>query len=314
MFKSNSFAAFIITYERPAILNQTIETILSQTLPPSKILIVDNSISFDTHEIIQGLDSPLIIYHRVGYNAGPAGAAQIGLLTLANEGYDWIYWGDDNDPPKFSDCFERLLTGNIQQTPRLGAVGATGSYLNPYKGVLTKVKDSQINTEEFVLVDTIAGGMCLLVSGKAIREGVNTDEKLFFAFEELDLALSLKKNGFVLAIESDLARRYRKSARYPDRAGKDIRTLFIEDDVKLARVYYSLRNFIIIMLKHRYYFGVMAVLSRKLAKIIVNLLLKPNRASLNYFTIHVAAIKDALIKRMGYTFDLKTSVRIKSRS
>src|SRR5690349_18373259 len=90
------FAGFIMTYERPGIILDTIGRVLAQTRPPEKLLIVDNSESSETKKLIEHLNDNRIQYFAVGYNAGPAGAAKIGLQKLAEGGFDWIYWGDDD--------------------------------------------------------------------------------------------------------------------------------------------------------------------------------------------------------------------------
>ncbi|TAE20248.1 MAG: glycosyltransferase, partial [Bacteroidetes bacterium] len=96
--QSKYLAGFIITYNRVNILPDTVEKILAQSFPPEKLLIVDNSEGTETEEWVKTVPHLPLHYYRVGYNSGPAGGAAIGLQKLAEEGYEWIYWGDDNDP------------------------------------------------------------------------------------------------------------------------------------------------------------------------------------------------------------------------
>ncbi|WP_026838111.1 glycosyltransferase [Gillisia sp. JM1] len=98
-------------YECSEIILNTINKLQSQTFPPEVILIVDNSNSNLTKEVIQGQGFQDVIYHQVGYNSGPAGAAYYGLKELTRLGYDWIYWGDDDNPPRDRHEFEDLFTG-----------------------------------------------------------------------------------------------------------------------------------------------------------------------------------------------------------
>ena len=46
-----SLAAFIITFNRPLILKDTLQQIMEQTRPPDLILVVDNDRSSETEEI-----------------------------------------------------------------------------------------------------------------------------------------------------------------------------------------------------------------------------------------------------------------------
>src|SRR5690606_14963173 len=100
------FGAFIMTFERPEIILTTIRNLRSQTFPPEYILIIDNSASFDTQEVLKRLLSPYLEYHRIGYNSGPAGAAKVGLSKVSEKGFHWIYWGDDDNPPTNPQVFE----------------------------------------------------------------------------------------------------------------------------------------------------------------------------------------------------------------
>lgn len=75
------FAGFIITYNRPKVLHETILKIFSQSYPPGKIWIIDNSEDFNTQALIDQINDDRLIYYRVGFNSGPAGAAEIGLRS-----------------------------------------------------------------------------------------------------------------------------------------------------------------------------------------------------------------------------------------
>src|SRR5690606_13614927 len=105
-----TFAAFIMTYERPEILLKTIGKLEQQILPPSYILIIDNSDSNETEIALQPIiGQEKIGYFKVGYNSGPAGAAKIGLKKLMRLGYQWIFWGDDDNPPRDNQVFLNMF-------------------------------------------------------------------------------------------------------------------------------------------------------------------------------------------------------------
>lgn len=178
------FAAFIMTYERPRVVLDTIEKLQSQTFPPSKILVVDNSESTDTETAIAALNHETVEYHGVGYNSGPAGAAKIGLEKLTAEGFDWIFWGDDDDPPLFEDACERLFeTIKNNSDLKIGVVAAVGHYFNRRTGVIERVKDEELNGEGALSVQSAGGGQTMIVNSAVVKEGVLPDENLFFGFE-----------------------------------------------------------------------------------------------------------------------------------
>ena len=191
--QNNFFSAFIITYERDEILLDTIAKIFIQTLPPEKILIVDNSESLTTQDLIKQLNNPRIEYSRVGYNSGPAGGANHGLKILSEQGYEWIYWGDDDDPPNQIDIFEKLLQ-LADAVEKCAVVGSVGHKFNFCSGKIERIEDKFLASTGVLEVDHIGGGMNKIINGKIIRDhAILPDKDFFFGFEDLDLDIKIKK-------------------------------------------------------------------------------------------------------------------------
>ena len=70
------FGGFIITYNRPELLIQTINSVFQQTFPPELLWIIDNSDNVDTEFRFKNFEDKRVRYFRMGYNAGPAGGAK----------------------------------------------------------------------------------------------------------------------------------------------------------------------------------------------------------------------------------------------
>lgn len=247
-----SFAAFIMTYERPGILKATIESLLEQSYPPQKILVVDNSESFETQQLVEAYKCPDIVYLRMGYNSGPAGAAKVGLETLAAEGFQWIYWGDDDNPPDFPDSIEQLVRIIHQSGRKLGIVGAVGQYFSTLKGEVHRVPDAVLNKTSSLDVDSIAGGQCMIVNSDLVRAGILPNDKLFFGFEELDFCLKAKLGGYNLVVSSELFLRAR--LKY-GRIGFKRPAYSLKPIHDLKRQYYSTRNLLYIVKANKLYFA-----------------------------------------------------------
>lgn len=237
---SKIFAGFIITYNRAEVLKETITKVFVQTLSPEKLWIIDNSEGNETEEMIKLLLTFPLEYVRMGYNAGPAGAAAKGLELVGNEGYEWIYWGDDNDPPFRLDCFERLLKIK-DQIPNTGVLGTVGHFFDIKRGLVRRTSNEQLHQDKFLNVDYIAGGMCMLVNGDLARNGVLPNPNLFFGFEELDFCLKVKQQAFEVVVDSGLFLLAREAS---DRMGF-IKPKYNKKD-NLSREYYSLRNLLMI--------------------------------------------------------------------
>lgn len=231
---------FIITFNRPDTLLATIQAIFGQSNPPDFLWVIDNSENLDTDHAIAGMLDSRIRYYRMGYNAGPAGAAAKGLELCVQEGADWIYWGDDNDPPFRPDCFERLLAIR-DVNPFCGVLGAVGHFFDRKKGVIKRIQTRLLEKKDWVEVDSIAGGMCMLVSAEVVKAGVLPDKDLFFGFEELDFCLKVSRKGFALVVDCKLFLEARKET-----GRLDFERPAYQQKKNLAREYYSLRNLLYI--------------------------------------------------------------------
>ncbi|WP_276373573.1 glycosyltransferase [Chryseolinea sp. H1M3-3] len=298
------FAGFIMTYERPDILASTIHKIFEQSLAPEKLIIVDNSESHLTRNLIEQMNDPRLEYVAVGYNAGPAGAAKIGLSKLISEGYDWIYWGDDDDPPRITHAFEILLSipDKINEE-KIGALGLTGNRFDIGTAVFTKIPNAEL--KGIVEVDSIAGNNTFIISGKAARRCDLPNPELFFGLEELDYCLSLRKGGFKLFVDGDTYYALR------ERAKKHIRDTPVSDFTRLSfdirsnnlwREYYSIRNLIFLMSKKCNNSPVaMLVIIKSLVKGLISFR-RGIKFGFVYSRLTMFAILDAVTGKMGKTF------------
>lgn len=231
---------FIITYNRPKIVCDTVRAVFSQSVAPQFLWIIDNSEELETDHAIAALLDSRIRYHRMGYNAGPAGAAAKGLKLCEQEGADWIYWGDDNDPPYFDDTFEKLLS--IQDVnPFCGILGSVGHFFDRKKGEIKRIQSRLLENRQVVEVDCIAGNMSMLVSSKVVRDAILPDPDLFFGFEELDFCLKANRKGYSILVHSGLFLDLRKL-----HGRNEYQRPLYKKKASLSREYYSLRNLLYI--------------------------------------------------------------------
>ena len=258
------FSLFIMTYCRPEILKITINKLVEQTCPPSKILIIDNDPQKSALPIANELSHINIEYYSIGWNSGPAGAAKIGLEILSKQGYEWIGWIDDDDPPLFKDTFEILLQ-RASEIKNCGCAGAVGQRFDISKAMMIRVPDEELEKEGIIYVDNIAGNMCKIINSSVVRENyILPDEKLFFGFEELDFDIRIKNIGYTLIADAGL---YKRNRLYHNRMGfKIIRGQKKAND-RLWREYYSTRNILFILARNKYYSAVFFTFLKSVVKI-----------------------------------------------
>ncbi len=293
------FAAFIMTFERPAILLENIACLTRQTFPPEMILIVDNSAGDETKIAIGALDDTRIKYHKVGYNSGPAGASAIGLKILADLGYDWIYWGDDDDPPPFDDTLERILKipGELKEE-KIGLLGFRGCKFNQRTFTMEKILNHEY--QKITEVDCISGGASMIVNSQVVKEGVLPDEKLFFGFEELDFALSVKDKGYKNFITGDISLQIRKSKNKGEKKNKAIKISPQKAYDSLWLDYYSYRNLLIIAFhKKSNYVASIAIILRGVLRSLLGFSKGLKYGSKNFKIVYLG-IFHGLLNKFGY--------------
>lgn len=267
MIKSSTFAAFIMTYQRNPTLESTIHILLEQTFPPHKILIIDNDPDKGGKVIADKMSHLPVDYYAVGNNSGPAGAAKMGLQILSNEGYDWIGWIDDDDPPLFKDTFE-ILFQRASEIINCGCAGAVGQRFDISKAMMLRVPDEELEKEGIVYVDNVAGGMCKIVNADVIRKNqILPDENLFYGFEELDFDLRIKKAGYTLIADAQL---YKRNRIHHNRIGYKVKRGQKKPTDRLWREYYSTRNLSIVLNKQGSIKSLIIFLTRNFLKSIIS--------------------------------------------
>lgn len=85
----------IATYNRSAILPETVSYILGQTRPPDEIVVVDDGSTDDTATVVRALsEGPVPVRYLPQRNAGPGAALKQAIEACSHE---WIAMCDDDD-------------------------------------------------------------------------------------------------------------------------------------------------------------------------------------------------------------------------
>ena len=94
---SLAVSVIVPTFNRAALIGQTIDSILAQTAPPAEVIVVDDGSTDDTAALIRRYGAP-VRYHRVkdreGGNIGPSAARNVGVSLAASP---WIAFCDSDD-------------------------------------------------------------------------------------------------------------------------------------------------------------------------------------------------------------------------
>jgi GT2 family glycosyltransferase len=239
-----NLGAYITTLNRPQLLEKTLQIMRSQTTPPRHVLVVDNAGSGETRRVVASFPSAWATYQAMGDNVGPAGAGAYALDRLGRDGYEWIYCGDDDDPPQSPDTLERLLAVAEGAGETVGAVGAVGARWDWDVGTIRRLPDEALHG--VIDVDVIGGNGQLIVRRDVLAKVGLPDSRLFFGLDDVDYCLRIRTAGYRILVEGDLMRACRT------RAGR----LNLQRQTSLVprhsydtiwRQYYSTRNYIFTM-------------------------------------------------------------------
>lgn len=113
--------AVVVTYNRYAMLQRCLSSLLQQRRPPDAILVVDNA-STDGTPARLAEAFPQVQVHRLAQNLGSSGGFHVGMQEAYAQGFDWL-WIMDDDVAAQPNCLQELMdvseeTGKLVVVPR----------------------------------------------------------------------------------------------------------------------------------------------------------------------------------------------------
>jgi len=112
--------AVVVTYNRKNLLGPCLQSLLVQTRPLDRILVVDNASTDGTPDFVRQ-NFPQLTLMRLDRNSGGAGGFHHGMKRSYEEGFDWV-WVMDDDIQMVPNALKTLLT-----------YGEFGDLINPRK-------------------------------------------------------------------------------------------------------------------------------------------------------------------------------------
>lgn len=109
---NNKIITVIVTFNRTHILKACLNSLVSQSLFPDSIIVIDNGSSDHTHEMLKKNfpDDQRLNYFRMEKNIGGAGGFNYGARLAVERGAEWIWLMDDDCLPE-NNCLEKLVKG-----------------------------------------------------------------------------------------------------------------------------------------------------------------------------------------------------------
>jgi rhamnopyranosyl-N-acetylglucosaminyl-diphospho-decaprenol beta-1,3/1,4-galactofuranosyltransferase len=105
---SDAVCAVVVTYNRKDLLRICLHSLLQQTRPIDRILVVNNASTDSTGELVRS-EFPSLELLELKINSGGAGGFKAGMQWAYERGYEWI-WVMDDDIEMKPECLEKMLS------------------------------------------------------------------------------------------------------------------------------------------------------------------------------------------------------------
>jgi rhamnopyranosyl-N-acetylglucosaminyl-diphospho-decaprenol beta-1,3/1,4-galactofuranosyltransferase len=276
-------AAVVVTFNRAAVLSETLCAARAQTRPAERLYVVDNAGDDDTAELLR-TEFADVIHLRMAENLGPSGGQARGIDAARGDGFD-AFWLMDDDSPPHPDALATLIVAAERGSARTGIVGCQGGVVR--FGRVRHVDDPRELGDRRVAGGLFAVDFVLLDGSLVSRRVVDViglpRVEYFSMMEDVEYPLRARRAGFeVLVVDHDLMRRGHLGS-VPGTA--------------LWRSYYQSRNHVRMALEFRSATLVFGCIARQ-ARFMVAALAAPDRR-LERVKLRSRGIWDGLRGRMG---------------
>lgn len=199
-------AVVIVTYNRLELLKECLACVCGQTIPFSRVIVVDNHSTDGTAEYLASRSDVEVI--REGENLGGAGGFYDGLHRASQSPYDWVLIIDD-DAMIAPDYMEKLLDYANAHTGIYGLAGkvVTEGHIDvSHRRRITNrllYVESNVAAEEYQKesFSCDAATFCgLLLQGQKMREIGLPQKGYFLWYDDIEYCLRLQECGGVTVV------------------------------------------------------------------------------------------------------------------
>lgn len=199
-------AVVIVTYNRVELLKECLACVCGQTIPFSRVIVVDNHSTDGTAEFLAAWEDLDVI--REPENLGGAGGFYDGLQRASQVEYDWVLIIDD-DAMIAPDYMEKLLDYANAHTGIYGLAGKVVTeghidvshrrrIINRLLYVESNVASEEYQKESF---SCDAATFCgLLLQGQKMREIGLPQKGYFLWYDDIEYCLRLQECGGVTVV------------------------------------------------------------------------------------------------------------------
>ena len=203
-----NITAIVVAHNRPTELRMVVSALLGQSVPPSRILIIDNASQQPVAEVLAGFPNVEVIRSEV--NTGGAGGFAFALqkaLKRDDKGTvqsEWVWMLDDDAVPRPS-ALEALIKATKGLPDRVGALCSAVYEFDTLALMHRRAFDFQFGWESPIAAAQYQGAQVpidtssfvgLLVKTEVARVVGLPDASFFIAYDDTDYSLQIRKAGW----------------------------------------------------------------------------------------------------------------------
>jgi GT2 family glycosyltransferase len=243
--------AVIPTINRKKLLLECIEALLRQTVPLSRIILVDNAGTDGAMDAVRSRypGDPLFEIHSLDRNTGAAMGFHYGVERALEGECDWVWFTDDDSEPR-PDALEKLLSASATLAAEGKKAAGLACLKRGLSGAVQTLHNSRFTWRQVAVPERDCRGIVpighaaftgLLVSREAIESAGNVDPVYLDWGADLEFCLRLSSaGGLFLVADSEIL--------HKDDASDPGRIFRLE---AFWRYYIGMRNWVHIARKHR---------------------------------------------------------------
>ncbi len=201
-------SVIIPTYNRGAIIEKSIRSVLNQTYKDFELIIVDDGSSDNTREVVEAIGDERIKYHYQ-QNAGASAARNAGIMLAQ---YDYIAF-QDSDDIWHEDKLEKQMNAFENASSRVGIVYSSYTLHAP-NGDTVEYPDDEMKKSmrsgfifPYLLIRNMIGTPTMLIK-KEVFEKVGMFDTSLRSFEDYELALRICKEYHAQIVDEVLVDAY----------------------------------------------------------------------------------------------------------
>lgn len=189
------YSVVVATFRRPDSLRGVLDGLAHQSHRPSRVVVADNDPDGSARSVVDAVRWLSVDYLPLGSNLGPAGgwARAVDHIATSGDRGEWLVVMDDDDPIHDREVLKLHLGHAAEQQPDVAGVGLRGAELDRRR---VRLRGMRPVTDGCVDVDYLASSGAPAYRWTAIDTIGFFDDWLFFGFEDLDLGLRLRNEGW----------------------------------------------------------------------------------------------------------------------